>query len=137
MDTKPPPHTMPPSSSPVAALPTTLYGIPNCDTVKRARAWWAEQGHNVPFHDFKKQGVPVDALQQWLQAAGWQALVNRQGSTWRQLPAAEQAAVVDAASAQALLRAQPSIIKRPVVQWSDGAVTVGLQAMMERAAPAA
>jgi Spx/MgsR family transcriptional regulator len=120
-------------SNPTAATPNTLYGIPNCDTVKRARAWLAEQGHSVPFHDFKKQGVPAERLQQWLQAAGWQVLVNRQGSTWRKLTADEQAAVVDAATAHTLLLAQPSIIKRPVVQWADGSVTVGLQAMMDQA----
>ena len=109
-----------------------LYGIPNCDTVKRARAWLAEQGCSVPFHDFKKQGVPPDLLAHGLQAVGWQVLVNRQGSTWRRLSADEQAAVMDAATAQALLLARPSIIKRPVVVWANGAVTVGLQEMMDR-----
>ncbi len=113
---------------------TTLYGIPNCDSVKHARAWLAEQGLAVGFHDFKKQGVPADRLDHWLQAAGWQVLINRQGSTWRQLSPAEQAAVVDAASARALALAQPSAIKRPVVHWADGSVTVGLQPMMDHAA---
>lgn len=111
----------------------TLYGIPNCDTVKRARAWLAGQGLDVAFHDFKKQGVPAAALEHWLQSAGWQVLINRQGNTWRKLPPAEQAAVVDAASARALAAAQPSVIKRPVVQWADGRVTVGLQALMDHA----
>jgi arsenate reductase (glutaredoxin) len=112
---------------------TTLYGIPNCDTVKRARACLAEQGLEVVFHDFKKQGVPPTALDQWLQAAGWQALINRQGSTWRKLAPAQQAAVVDAASACALALAQPSVIKRPVVLWADGRITVGLQAVLDHA----
>ena len=109
------------------STPTTIiiYGIPNCDTVKKARAWLAEHGASVVFHDFKKQGVPPAPLARWIAAAGWERLLNRQGSTWRKLDAAQQAAVVDAASAQALMLAQPSVIKRPVVHWPDGAITVG------------
>lgn len=103
----------------------TLYGIPNCDTVKKARAWLAGQGADVAFHDFKKQGVPEAQLSRWLQAVGWEKLVNRQGTTWRKLPPAEQAAVVDDASARALMLRQASVIKRPVVEWADGEVTVG------------
>jgi len=106
----------------------TLYGIPNCDTVKKARAWLAGQGASVVFHDFKKQGVPAERLAAWVQALGWQPLVNRQGTTWRKLDPAAQAAVVDAASAMALLREQASAIKRPVVEWPDGRVTVGFDA---------
>jgi arsenate reductase (glutaredoxin) len=104
---------------------TTLYGIPNCDTVKRARVWLAEQGVEHTFHDFKKAGVPVVRLQAWVQALGWEKLFNRKGSTWRKLDAAVQSAVVDAASAQALMLAQPSVIKRPVVEWAQGDMTVG------------
>lgn len=106
----------------------TLYGIPNCDTVKKARAWLAAQGLDHRFHDFKKQGVPEDRLQAWLQAAGWEPLLNRQGTTWRRLEPAVQAGVSDAASAAALLREQSSAIKRPVVEWGEGPaarVTVG------------
>ena len=103
----------------------TLYGIPNCDTVKRARAWLAAHGAEVTFHDFKKAGVPEDDLAAWLAAAGWERLLNRQGNTWRALDDAARAAVVDAASASALMRAQPSAIKRPVVAWPGAAVTVG------------
>lgn len=106
----------------------TLYGIPNCDTVKKARAWL--ESHDVPyqFHDFKKSGVP-DALQaEWLAAAGWDTLLNRKGTTWRKLDDATRAGVVDAASAARLMVAQPSVIKRPVVVWADGAVTVGFDA---------
>lgn len=104
---------------------TTLYGIANCDTVKRARAWLGAQGVAFTFHDFKRQGVPPDRLAAWLAGAGADRLVNRQGSTWRQLDEAVRAGVVDAASAQALLLAHPSAIKRPVVEWGDGALTVG------------
>jgi arsenate reductase len=106
----------------------TLYGIPNCDTVKKARAWLSEQGADHRFHDFKKQGVPADEMDGWLKTVGWETLVNRKGTTWRKLEEAERAAVVDAASAKALMLAQASVIKRPVVQWADGVVTVGFDA---------
>jgi Spx/MgsR family transcriptional regulator len=106
----------------------TLYGIPNCDTVKRARAWLAERGAEVRFHDFKKQGLPEARLDAWLGAAGWERVVNRQGTTWKKLDQAQREAVIDAAAARALLLAQPSIVKRPVVEWSDGAITVGFDA---------
>ena len=104
-----------------------LYGIPNCDTVKKARAWLAARGVEVQFHDFKKQGVPRAHLDRWIAAAGWEKLLNRQGATWRKLDAATQAGVHDAASAAALLMQHPSAIKRPVVEWSAAAgdVTVG------------
>ena len=103
----------------------TLYGIPNCDTVKKARAWLAERGVAYTFHDFKKQGVPRDHLTRWLDTAGWDKVLNRQGTTWRKLDAATQAAATDAASAAELLLLHPSAIKRPVVEWADGAITVG------------
>ncbi len=103
----------------------TLYGIPNCDTVKKARAWLAAQNAPVAWHDFKKQGVPEHELDKWLKAVGWEKLVNRQGTTWRKLPDAEKAAVIDAAAARALVLREPSVIKRPVVRWADDQVTVG------------
>ena len=103
---------------------TTLYGIPNCDTVKKARTWLDDQGIAYTFHDFKKAGVPPQ-LDAWMAQLGWEAVLNRKGTTWRKLDAAQQAAVHDAPSATALLRAQPSAIKRPVVEWDDGTVTVG------------
>jgi Spx/MgsR family transcriptional regulator len=106
----------------------TLHGIPNCDTVKKARTWLDEHGLDYTFHDFKKQGVPVPDVEAWLAALGWEALVNRKGTTWRKLDTATQAAVVDAASARALMLAQPSVIKRPVVQWPGGQFSVGFSA---------
>ena len=102
-----------------------LYGIPNCDTVRKARAWLDAAGVDYRFHDFKKAGVPAEALTAWLAAVGWERLLNRQGTTWRKLDAAVQSGVVDAVSAAALLRDQPSLIKRPVVAWTSGAITVG------------
>ena len=107
---------------------TTLYGIPNCDTVKKARAWLAGHGADYVFHDFKKQGVPEAALDAWLASAGWEALVNRRGTTWRGLDEATRATVTDAASARAVLLANPSLIKRPVVAWDGGEITVGFDA---------
>lgn len=105
--------------------PTTVFGIPNCDTVKKARAWLQAQGVDHSFHDFKKQGVPPEALDRWLASAGWEVLVNRKGTTWRGLDEALRAGVTDAASARALLLAHASVIKRPVVEWADGRITVG------------
>lgn len=107
-------------------MTTTLYGIPNCDTVKRARAWLDEHGVAYRFHDFKKEGVPEAELDRWLKVPGWETLVNRRGTTWRKLDDATRAAVVDAGSARTVLLANPSLIKRPVVHWGDGAgVTTG------------
>ncbi|MGC4077183.1 MAG: ArsC family reductase [Rubrivivax sp.] len=105
-----------------------VYGIPNCDTVKRARAWITEQGRDYTFHDFKKAGVPEARLDAWIAVLGWEPLVNRQGTTWRKLDEALRAGVVDAASARALMLAQASVIKRPVVEWDDGRITVGFDA---------
>ena len=106
----------------------TLYGISNCDTVKRARAWLAGQGLEVTFHDFKKSGVPEARLDAWLHDAGWEALLNRNGTTWRKLDESQRAAVTNTVSARALMLAQPSVIRRPVVEWPDGRLTVGFDA---------
>ena len=103
----------------------TLYGIPNCDTVKKARAWLAEHGKSHAFHDFKKHGVPAAELARWADAVGWESLLNRKCTTWRQLTAEAQGAVHDSDSAQALMQAHTSVIKRPVVDWGDGQLTVG------------
>ena len=92
-----------------------VYGIPNCDTVKKARTWLADHGLNAVFHDFKKQGVPEAQLDNWLTDVGWETLLNRKGTTWRGLDAATQALVKDAASAQQLMLEWPSLVKRPVV----------------------
>ncbi len=104
---------------------TTLYGISNCDTVKKARAWLAAHGVEHRFHDLRKDGVPQPQLDAWLQAFGWEKVVNRQGTTWRRLDAALRASVVDAASARRVLLAHPSAIKRPVVEWAGGHRTIG------------
>lgn len=109
---------------------TTVYGIRNCDTVKRARLWLDEHRHAYAFHDFKLQGVPGAALDRWLASVGWETLLNRQGTSWRKLDEAVRAGVTDAASARAVMLATPSVIKRPVVDWGAGAAagtTVGFK----------
>ena len=105
----------------------TVYGIPNCDSVKKARDWLAAHQVAYVFHDFKKQGVSMELLAQWTAAAGWERILNRQGQTWRKLDAAEQARAVDGNSACALMQLHISLIKRPVMDWSGAALTVGWQ----------
>ena len=87
-----------------SSMNIVLYGISNCDTVKKARAWLDGQGVAYQFHDFKKQGVPGEQLDGWISQLGWERLVNRQGTTWRKLAPAAQADVKDAASAKALMQ---------------------------------
>ncbi|MFN7863014.1 MAG: arsenate reductase [Curvibacter sp.] len=106
----------------------TLYGITNCDTVRRARAWLTEQQVAVHFHDFNKRGVPEERLDHWLTTVGWEKLVNRQGSTWRKLQPQAQAVVRESCRARSLMLSQPSVIKRPVVEWDAQHVTVGFDA---------
>ena len=101
-----------------------VYGISNCDTVKKARAWLGEHGVHYKFHDFKKLGVPEEQMDRWFVQLGWETLVNRQGTTWRQLDASLQATVKDASAAKALMQAHPSVVKRPVVDWGPR-ITVG------------
>ena len=101
-----------------------LYGIPNCTTVKKARAWLAGHGHDVSFHDFKKQGVDAAWLRKVSEQVGWQALLNTRGTTWRKLSDADKAAAGDEAGALALMQAQPSVIKRPVLEL-DGRYHLG------------
>ncbi|MDH5857620.1 arsenate reductase [Lampropedia aestuarii] len=116
-----------------------LYGIPNCDTVKKSRLWFADQGEDVQFHDFKKQGLDAATLAQWAEQLGVDALLNRRGTTWRKLSDAEQASASESAGAQALMLAHTSLIKRPVVrieregqtaQWTLGYVPDQWQALL-------
>lgn len=98
-----------------------LYGIPNCDTVKKARAALAARGITYEFHDFKKQGVTEPLLADWLQQVGWLKLLKKTGPTWCKLPQEVKDSVKDDASALALMLQQPNIIKRPVLV-QDGRV---------------
>lgn len=97
---------------------TTLYGIPNCDTVKKARAWLDAHGVAHAFHDYRKAGVPADLLRAWVAQLGWEALLNRSGTTFRKLPETERADL-DAERAVALMLAHPSAIRRPVLVAGD------------------
>jgi len=108
-------------------MSTVVHGIANCDAVKKARAWLGEHGEAYAFHDFKKAGVPEDRLDRWIAQLGWERLLNRKGTTWRQLDETIRAGVADATSARALMLASPSVIKRPVVEWASGALTVGFE----------
>ena len=94
---------------------TTLYGIPNCDTVKKARTWLAGQGVDYAFHDYKKAGVPEAALRNWVDRLGWETVLNRAGTTFRGLPDADKASL-DTEKAIAIMLANPSAIKRPILE---------------------
>ena len=93
----------------------TLYGIPNCDTVKKARAYLEARGLSYHFHDYKKAGVTAADLGRWSDVVGWERLLNKAGTTFKKLPDADKADI-DAAKAIALMVANPSMIKRPVVE---------------------
>lgn len=93
-----------------------LYGIPNCTTVKKARAWLVEHSIDSTFHDFKKYGVDAAWLKDVIQQTGWQALLNTRGTTWRKLSDTEKTAASDEAGAICLMLAQSSVIKRPVLE---------------------
>ena len=106
----------------------TVYGIPNCDTIRRARTWLSDAGLEYTFHDYKKAGVPADHLPRWLSELGWEKVVNRSGTAWRKLDDETKAGVVDAVSAAAVVTANPSVIKRPIVEWNNGTLSVGFSA---------
>lgn len=103
----------------------TFYGIPNCDTVKKARAWLDARGVGYAFHDYKKRGIDAATLGRWADEGGWEPLLNRAGTTFRKLPDADKAGI-DRAKAIALMIAQPSIIRRPVVEGA-GPLLVGFK----------
>ena len=109
-----------------------LYGIPNCDTVKKARVWLDERGIGYVFHDSKKEGADPARLAAWSDAAGWEALLNRRGTTFRALSDADKSDI-DRAKAIRLMEANPSLIKRPVVEHPGG-VLVGFDAVEWEAA---
>lgn len=102
-----------------------VYGIPNCNTVKKALTWLDEHGVAYQFHDFKKLGLDADTANRWLKQLPWEKLVNRAGMTWRNLTDAEKTQVIDNATAQKLMCAKTSVIKRPVVVRDDHIVCLG------------
>lgn len=101
-----------------------LFGVSNCSTVKKARFWLADNGIEIPFHDFKKQGISEELLKIWLKQVSWEKLVNRQGTTWRQLPDEAKTAVCDETGAIRLMLEKSSVIKRPVLEM-DGKIILG------------
>ncbi len=103
----------------------TLYGIPNCDTMKKARVWLDGAGIAYAFHDYKKSGIDAATLSGWVAKVGWEKLLNKAGTTFRKLPEADRADL-DAAKAIALMVAQPGMIKRPVLD-RDGELHVGFK----------
>jgi Spx/MgsR family transcriptional regulator len=97
----------------------TLYGIPNCDTVRKARIWLDGAGIGYAFHDYKKAGIDAARLKRWCKALGWETVLNRAGTTFRKLPDAKKAVLTEAKAIELML-AEPSMIKRPVVEHSGG-----------------
>ena len=113
-------------------MATTLYGIPNCDTVKKARTWLDGQGVAYDFHDYKKAGVTAAKLKAWCKAFGWESVLNRAGTTFRKLPDAAKADL-NQVKEIALMVEQPSMIKRPIVEYDGGALVGFKQAEWEAA----
>ena len=105
----------------------TLYGIKNCDTMKKALAWCVAHDVAHVFHDYRKDGVEAARLARWCTALGWQALVNTRGTTWRKL-SPEQQTIAGDDEAIALMLAQPSLIRRPVIETATGELLVGFDA---------
>jgi Spx/MgsR family transcriptional regulator len=108
----------------VAALPITIYGIKNCDTMKKARAWLDTHSVDYAFHDYKTAGIERERLEWWEKKVGWETLLNRAGTTFRKLPDKDKTGL-NAKKAMALMLAQPSMIKRPVLDLGGGKLLVG------------
>lgn len=102
----------------------TLYGIPNCDTVKKARKWLDARQVPYQFHDYKKQGIGRQKLDRWLAQVPWEKLLNRAGTTWRKLPDEQKSRVTDAATAADFLQTNTSAIKRPLFENAAGTVVM-------------
>ncbi|HEX4239495.1 MAG TPA: ArsC family reductase [Xanthobacteraceae bacterium] len=105
-------------------MPITIYGIKNCDTMKKARGWLDKRGVDYAFHDYKTAGIERARLEEWAKKVGWEALLNRAGTTFRKLPDKDKNGI-DAKKAIALMLAQPSMIKRPVLDLGRGRLLVG------------
>lgn len=106
--------------------PVTMYGIPNCDTIKKARTWLTEHGIAYDFHDYKKAGIARKELEAWTKNVGWETLLNHAGTTFRKLDEADKTGL-DEKKAIALMLAQPSLIKRPVLDLGGGRLIVGFK----------
>ena len=103
----------------------TVYGIPNCNTVKKALNWLDEHKATYRFYNYKKEGITAGKLKSWSQQVGWEILLNKKGTTWRGLDAITQDSIINEKAAIELMAASTSIIKRPVIEKDDTIVTVG------------
>jgi arsenate reductase len=104
---------------------TTMYGIKNCDTIKKARTWLEKQGVPHDFHDYKASGIDRPVLEAWVKKLGWEVLLNKAGTTFKKLPDSDKEGLTEK-KAIALMLAQPSMIKRPVLE-AKGKLTVGFK----------
>lgn len=111
-------------NTPLESPPCRIFGIKNCDAMKKTFGWLAERDIAYEFHDYKKFGVPRERLLAWCRAAGWNSLLNTKGSTWRKL-SPEQQAVSTQAMAVTLMMDHPSVIRRPVIETPGGGVLIG------------
>ena len=107
-------------------MAVTIYGIKNCDTMKKARAWLEKRGVEYAFHDYKVAGIDRDRLERWSKKVGWETLLNRSGTTFRKLADKDKQGLTEK-KAMALMLAQPSIIKRPVLDLGGGKLLVGFR----------
>lgn len=109
--------------------PCRLYGIKNCDSMKKAFAWLADRNISYEFHDYKKLGVPRERLVMWCKTLGWKTLLNTKGTTWRKFTP-EQQDITTQGKAVATMMAHPSVIRRPVIETADGHLLVGFDPTM-------
>ncbi len=107
-------------------MPITIYGIKNCDTMKKARAWLDKAGVDYAFHDYKSAGIEKEKLEKWAKKAGWETIINRAGLTFKKLPDKDREGLTEAKAIKLML-AQPSMIKRPVLELSGGKLLVGFK----------
>jgi Spx/MgsR family transcriptional regulator len=103
----------------------TLYGIPNCNTVKKAIDWLKKNEIDFQFHDYKKKGIDEAKLQEWIAQVGWERLVNKRGTTWKGLDEAVQASIINEASAINLMMSKTSVIKRPLIEYDSKVAALG------------
>ena len=104
----------------------SLYGIKNCDTMKKARAWLDKHGVAYDFHDYKSRGIDKGRLESWAKKTGWETLLNRAGTTFKKLPDEDKEGITEAKAIKLML-AQPSMIKRPVLELARGKLLVGFK----------
>ena len=107
-------------------MPITIYGIKNCDTMKKARAYLDKKGTEYTFHDYKTAGIDKDRLEKWVKKAGWETLLNKAGTTFKKLPDKDKEGLTEAKAIKLML-AQPSMIKRPVLEIGGGKILVGFK----------